>query len=37
MEAKTLSLEGGVKEGLDDESRCEVKGGWERAVASGPG
>jgi hypothetical protein len=35
MEAKTLSLEGGLKEGLSDESRCEVMGSWERAVASG--
>lgn len=30
MEAKTLSLEGGLKEGLNDESRCKVKGSWER-------
>ena len=35
MEAKTLSLKGGLKEGLSHEGRCEVMGSWERAVASG--
>ena len=34
MEAKTLSLKGGLKEGLSHEGRCEVMGSWETAVAS---